>query len=288
MSFLNIKDPKKRDAIVADYLATVKILQQRNLNEKAQDLAKSDELNEMFNPVVESTKKSTEAITKELVPLQEEMKTLNDHLNPKVSSKHQRRKGSSTNLNVLEYYLTEYNNAKIDKYFGIEQSGDDKYMMGDKDIVVDKESNIHVDGIGYKGTPGLWMLIMLKTLNDSDYTSDDLDQYRNLAKQTNVMLHPRNLKSSSRPTTTWKWNHILAPILQRVKKENIDGDGIQFLPSDIKGLTSRLHLLLAEFAAGNRSSTRNEIVFILDALLRRKNISRKEYVDINSYLSRCL
>ena len=40
MSFIDIKDPKKRDAIVADYLATVKKIQQRNLNERAQDLAR--------------------------------------------------------------------------------------------------------------------------------------------------------------------------------------------------------------------------------------------------------
>ena len=203
MSFLNIKDPKKRDAIVADYLAMVKRLQQRNLNEKAQDLAKNDELNEMFNPVVESTKKSTEAITKELMPLQEEIKALNDHLNPKVSSKHQSRKGTPPNINALEYYLTGYNNAKIDKYFGIEYLDDNKYMMGDKKIVVNKQSNIHVDGIGYKGTPDLWVLVMLKAPNDDDYTSDDLDQYRHLAKQTNVMRHPRNLKSSRRPTPPW-------------------------------------------------------------------------------------
>ena len=264
-------------------------IQQRILNEKAQDLAKNEELNEMFNPVVESTKKSTEAITNELMPLQEEMKTLNERLLHQVPSKHQSRKESSSNLNALEYYLTEYNNAKIDKYFGIEHLDDNKYMMGDKELTVDGNSNIHVDGIEYKGTPGLWMLVILKAPNDDDYTSDDLDQYRNLVKQTNVMLHPRNLKSSSRPTTTYKWKHILTPVQQPIKKEeNIYGDGIQFLPSDIKGLTSKLHLLLAEFVAGNRSLTRNEIVFILDELLRRKKISRKEYADINLYLSRCL
>ena len=151
MSFLNIEDPKKRDAIVADYLAMVKRLQQRNLNEKAQDLAKNDELNEMFNPVVESTKKSTEAITNELMPLQEEMKTLNERLLHQVPPKHQSIKGNSSNLNALEYYLTEYNNAKIDKYFGIEHLDDNKYMMGDKELTVDGNSNIHVDGIGYKG-----------------------------------------------------------------------------------------------------------------------------------------
>ena len=55
MSFIDIKDPKKRDAIVADYLATVKKIQQRNLNEGAQDLVRQDDLRNLFNPVVEST-----------------------------------------------------------------------------------------------------------------------------------------------------------------------------------------------------------------------------------------
>ena len=57
MSFFNIKDPKKCDAVVADYLATVKRLQQRNLYEKAQDLARDENLKEMFNLVVQSTEK---------------------------------------------------------------------------------------------------------------------------------------------------------------------------------------------------------------------------------------
>ena len=67
------------------------------------------------------------------------------------------------------------------------------------------------------------------------------------------------------------------------------GEGIvQFLPGDIKGLPMKLNLLLAEVAAGNRSSTRNEIVYILDELLRREMLSRKQYFDINSYLAHCL
>ena len=77
MSFLNIKDPKKRDAVITDYLATVKRLQQQNLNEKAQDLARDENLKEMFNPVIHSTAKSTKAITKELILLREEVKHLN-------------------------------------------------------------------------------------------------------------------------------------------------------------------------------------------------------------------
>ena len=78
MSFLNITDPKKRDNIVADYLATVKRLQHRDINERAQDLVRQDDHNRMFEPVFESTGKWTQAITKELVPIQEGMKTLNE------------------------------------------------------------------------------------------------------------------------------------------------------------------------------------------------------------------
>ena len=67
------------------------------------------------------------------------------------------------------------------------------------------------------------------------------------------------------------------------------GEGsVQFLPGDIKGLTTKLNLLLAEFTASNTSSTRNEIVYILDELLRRKKISWTAYSDINSYLAQCL
>ena len=80
MSFLNITDVKKRDSIVADYLGTVNRLQHRDINERAQDILPQDDLNRMFEPVVESTGKSTAAITKELVPIQEEMKTVNERL----------------------------------------------------------------------------------------------------------------------------------------------------------------------------------------------------------------
>ena len=39
------------------------------------------------------------------------------------------------------------------------------------------------------------------------------------------------------------------------------------LPGDIKGLADKLHLLSAEIFAGN-TTVRNELVHVLDALLR--------------------
>ena len=80
MSFIDSKDPKKRDAIVEDYPAIVKRIQQRNLKEKARDLARQDDLQKMSNPVVESTEKSTKGIKEELAPMREERKNLNENI----------------------------------------------------------------------------------------------------------------------------------------------------------------------------------------------------------------
>ena len=212
------------------------------MNEKAQDLAWDEDLKELFNPVVQSTEKSTEAITRELAPLREEVKHLNENLikreklvdddDDMISTS-----SSTTDHNILEHYLTTTEGSLLDKYFAIQRMDDGRYVMGDKEVVVDKESNIHIDGIEYKGTPGLWSLVMLAKPKYAEYTADDFSRYGDLVKQTNVMHHPQNVTACSRPASTWKWKHILTPIHHPIKKEeeeNIDGDGNQFLPGDIK------------------------------------------------------
>ena len=96
MSFINIKDPKKRDAIVAEYLATVKRLQNRGIAERTHDLTRTKEINRVLEPVVRSTAKSTEAITKELIPIREEIHILNDRIAqpqpPKLEKKRKMKK----------------------------------------------------------------------------------------------------------------------------------------------------------------------------------------------------
>ena len=61
------------------------------------------------------------------------------------------------------------------------------------------------------------------------------------------------------------------------RKNEKKGTGIVFLPGEINGLIEQLHLLLAEFRAGNKSATRNQIVAILDQLLKRKYLTQDEY-----------
>ena len=66
-----------------------------------------------------------------------------------------------------------------------------------------------------------------------------------------------------------------------------NGYGVVYLPGDINGLAKKLHLLAAEFFAGN-TSVKNELVHIFDALLRLKQLTRKEYANIIARLAASL
>ena len=62
------------------------------------------------------------------------------------------------------------------------------------------------------------------------------------------------------------------------------GEGVVYLPGDINGLAKKLQLLAAEFFAGN-TTVRNELVRVLDALFRLKQLTRKEYTNITARLT---
>ena len=242
-------------------------------------LARKTELEKTFNPIVEATKKSTKVITEKLDPLHTELKKINNQTKPAVKKQIW---NESMTTDPFDYYSNISNSSKLDKYFGMKRI-DDKFYLGDSEVQIDADSNIYVDDTTYKVTPGLWSLIMLNAPEPDMYNDEDLDAYTRLVEQTNLLNSPQNVTSSSRPFQTKK-GQMLKLLWKGGEKS---GSGTIFLPGDIKGLVTKLELLLAEFHAGNKT-TRNEIVSILDELKRRKEISRERYQSINNYLGKTL
>ena len=62
---------------------------------------------------------------------------------------------------------------------------------------------------------------------------------------------------------------------------------VVYLPGHISGLAKKFQLLAAEVFAGN-TTVRNELVHVLDALFRLKQLTRKEYADITARLAASL
>ena len=283
MAFIDIKDPEKREEIVQDYVKNLKEIRERNENEKMRGITQKQDLARVFQPVVQATEKSASQITSELKNLKNEVeKPKEENEEPKATNK------------ALEYYFEHFPKSKIDQYFGVYKENG-IYMMGNKEITVDNNNNIWLDNgtDSYKGTFGLWKLIMLKA--PAGYFDEDLDNYKRLIERTNALEMPHRTSPNDRPKNTAKWRFFkdigLVPgnedddededddefeDADDEQKEE-DGSGIQFLPGDINGLIEQLHLLLAEHRAGNKSSTKNQIVAILDQLLRLNYLNQEEY-----------
>ena len=309
MSFIDIKDPQKRDRIVQDYINTKKEFQQKSENDKAEGLQQQIELEKTYTPLIKATEESAKKITTEIK---------NSRANVEQEKGYWKKDFAKSAIN---YYLNISKNK--DKYYGIQKRGAD-YVMGSKIITIDNQSNITVDNTKFEGTPGLWELIMLT--KPSNYTSKDMLEYENLVEKTQVIFNPLTKEKSDRPKATAKYKDILSTLEQayddvdddegegneeeeeeeegkgqeeeeedgekdeeKTKKdesgEGGSGSGIQFLPGNITGLLDRLKLLYAERGAGNIKSTTNEIVGILDELLRLRYLNREEYHAVCRELS---
>ena len=135
MSFLDIKDPKKREEIVREYTQTLHDIRDASEDDKASGLSRQKELQTAFSPIVSATKESSKEITEELKK------------NRAVVEKGKEYWQSDFAQDAYTYYK---NMKNIDKYYGI-QKHDEKYIMGDKEIDI-KDNNIHVNGKIYNGT----------------------------------------------------------------------------------------------------------------------------------------
>ena len=305
MSFYRITDPQKRDAMVQGYLATIKRMKQRNFEDRLGDLAHQSERYESFNPLIESNVKTSEAITNELKPMKKEIEDLNRHLKDENALVTRGRKKRKIDEDVRRpvNLLLEGDRSRQDMYFGIQKDSNDHFVLGNKEVEIDDDNNIQVDGVKYKGNSGLWSLIM--DISPSRYTNDDYEDYKRLVLQTDLINNPRGVQTNSKPERTNKYKNYLVKIAaeehQTKKEEEEDEDedeeeeeeeeeeergrGIQFLPSTIKGLFEKLKLLAAEFIAGN-TTTRNELTAVLDQLRKRNSITEKEYTTINTLISK--
>ena len=272
MAFIDIKDPVKREQTVQDYIRNIQEIRQKKEDQKIHGMTERQNIQKVFQPVVQATEKSTSQITNEIKSLKE---------------KPEKKEQKEAIPQAIYYYFNQFDKSKLDQYYGIYER-DGVYMMGEKEIKVDGYNNILIDNTIIKGSPGLWRLIMTKT--PKAYTSEEERDYKELVERTNVIEFPHIIHSSNRPGNTAKKRFLLKIFgegseseeenSEEETEEKKDGTGIFFLPGDIKGLIKQLHLLLAEFQAGNKSATKNQIVAILDELLRRNHLNQDEYNSV--------
>ena len=314
MSFIKVKDPKRREELIKDFIETRKRIKDNFVARKVGEVEYQTGLTKLFKPVTETLKatakeiteaqKATaEKITSELLPIKEGIEKLPVAISlPQYQAIEEYKKEKNLGpivINALNYIKPE-NKTTFGMYF---KDGD--FRIGDKKVDI-KGNNIKIDDKVYTGTTGLWGLIMNE--DPQNFTEEDYLNYAKILKQTNT-IYQKNNPNQNKPKSSGgnKWKKLIKPIWENIKKQKKEievdeeyeyeefttddpqpkpsGSGLKILPSDPNALINRFDLLFSSQKAGH-TGVRNEIVSILDELKRQGVVNVQDYKKLNHLIKK--
>ena len=313
MSFIKVKDPRKREELVRDFIETRKRIKDNFIARKVGEAEYQTGLTKLFKPVTETQKATAKEITdaqkataekftQELLPIKEGIEELPTKLFKKIFPSIEFKASDIINFGPLavDALLKAFTEKNIDRFYGI-YAEDGKFKIGDKFITIE-DNNIKVEDKIFVGTPGFWELITSKNPNPEYYTEEDLSKYQQLVILTNTAYRNNNpTQNFPKQSKSSKWKKIIKPIWKAIKEQEEDeeeykeftdeptpstsGTGLKILPSDPNALINRFDLLFSSKKAGH-TGVKNEIVSILDELKRQKIINVNEYKKLNSLIKK--
>ena len=321
MSFIKVKDPRKREELVRDFIETRKRIKDNFMARKVGEAEYQTGLTKLFKPVTDTQKATTKEITdaqkataekftQELLPIKEGIEELPTKLFKKIFPSIEFKASDIINFGSLavDALLQAFTKKDIDKFYGI-YAEDGKFKIGDKFITIE-DNNIKVDDITFEGTKGFWELVTSKNPNPENYTNEDLSKYQQLVILTNAAYRNNNPNQNyPKQSKGNKWGNIIKPIWKAIKEQKDEdetedeeednayslfdddpqpgtsGSGLKILPSDPNALIDRFDLLFSSKKAGH-TGVRNEIVSILDELKRQKVINVQDYKKLNRIIKK--
>ena len=319
MSFIKVKDPRKREELIKEFIETRKRIKDNFIAKKVGEIEYQTGLTKLFKPVTETQKATAKEITEaqkataekftqELLPIKEGIEELPTKLFRKVFPSIELKASDIMNLGPLAVnaLLQAFTKKNIDLAFGLyAQQG--KFKIGNKEVNIE-DNDIKIDNTIFEGTPGFWELVTSKNPNPENYTEEDLDKYRQLLLLTNAIYRDNNPDNNNpKSSKSSKWKNIIKPIWEQIKKQKEEeeeeeyeeeyeeaatipftptkGTGLKILPSDPNALIDRFDLLFSSKKAGH-TGVRNEIVSILDELKRQGVLKTNEYKKLNSLIKK--
>ena len=278
MSFLKIEDHNKRDEIVIEFLALNNKIKDNFRKERLGEIETQRDLAKLFKPVTETQIATTKELQEGLKPIKEGIEKLPQAITfpayPSIDlPKEDVLELGPNAASALQRFLTK---TGVDKTYGIYDKGG-KFFIGTKEVKI-KGDDIIIDYSVYRGTPGLWELIVSRDPNRDLYNPIDFENYKRILIETDAMWSPKN-QNKPKSNKGAKWALLRDNVWKGLKK----GKGVTVIPSDPNVLLERLDLLLASQAAGH-TGVRNELTSICDELKRQGVINANSYKKINSLI----
>ena len=318
MSFIKVKDPRKREELIRDFIETRKRIKDNFISRKVGESEYQTGLTKLFKPVTETQKATTKEITEaqkataekftsELLPIKEGIEELPTKLFRKIFPSIELKASDIIKLGPLAVnaLLQAFTKKNIDLVYGL-YAKKGKFKIGSEFVNIE-DNDIKIDDIIFEGTPGFWELVTSKDPSPENYTEEDLEKYQQLVILTNTAFRDNNPKNNNpKASKSSKWKNIISHIWEQIKKQKEEeykefeeeyeedeeytlsptkGTGLKILPSDPNALINRFDLLFSSKKAGH-TGVRNEIVSILDELKRQGVLKTNEYKKLNSIIKK--
>ena len=326
MSFIKVKDPRKREELIRDFIETRKRIKDNFIAKKVGEAEYQTGLTKLFKPVTETQKatakeitEAAEKITQELLPIKEGIEKLPGAISegfPALGMTEEElikigpiaRKYIQSNLGRAT--------TKAELY-----SEDDNLKIGYRPLKIEND-DIIIDDERFKGTVGLWELITSKDIPDiSKYGAKDLADYITIMHITKATYDKNNKRVGGND----KMNKLIKPFVKILEKDGgeglidkIDehfgnkeeeyeeeyeedalypltptkGTGLSKAGQSPKILPSDPNALIDRFdllfssKKAGHTGVRNEIVSILDELKRQGVLKTNEYKKLNSLIKK--
>ena len=242
MSFIKIKDPRKREELIKDLIETRKRIKDNFIARKVGEAEYQTGLTKLFKPVTETQKTTAKEITeaqketaerieKGLLPIKEGIESLTmlpiETGEPipaiKYTEKEKTELGTLAvdSLNDLYKNISEKKRTPVYSDILPVDAKKGLYKIG-KTIFKIKKDDLYFDFDKIDGTPGLWKLLTSQGIPDKkDYKPDDLYNYTVIMYSTNATRQDYN-KDNRRINGNNKMNNLIKPFVLALENENMD------------------------------------------------------------------
>ena len=322
MSFIKVKDPRKREELIRDFIETRKRIKDNFIAKKVGEAEYQTGLTKLFKPVTETQKATTkeiteaqkaaaEKITQELLPIKEGIEKLPGAISEGFPALGMTEEELIKIGPIARKYI-QSNLGRATTKAGL-YSEDDNLKIGYRPVKIEND-DIIIDDTPFKGTAGLWELITSKDIPEkTKYNAEDLRDYITIMHITKATYDKNNKRVGGND----KMNKLIKPFVKVLEKDGGEGliDKIEeyfgfeeyeeeyeepatipftptkgtglpkILPSDPNALINRFDLLFSSQKAGH-TGVRNEIVSILDELKRQGVLKTNEYKKLNSLIKK--
>ena len=227
MSFIKVKDPRKREELIRDFIETRKRIKDNFVAKKVGEIEYQTGLTKLFKPVTETQKATAkeitdaqkaaaEKITQELLPIKAGIEKLPEALSfpayPALEMTEEEliKIGPIASKYLLPTFKQKATQSDI-------KPGDSKgtfFKIGETPIKIEND-DITIKDTSFKGTVGLWKLLTSKDIPDiSEYKTEDLQDYISIMHITKATYD----KNNKRVGGNNKMNKLIKPLVIALEK----------------------------------------------------------------------